>query len=209
MSYFHRIPSNTKLRDEAMTKAESFFEEQGLSISSLSLKEIILPEKRPLKHFPTQNIIRVNFDTIRDTCSENRCSSGRLHCSSECPVLSVVLLIAPCALCCNIGGLIDESLQYSISFRLDLVRLILLFYSEGVFIYRRKIEAFKSRYCCFCAHSIDGDYDEYSQYMYFTTWDQIEFSSEPYSLGEGSSPSIFVSFFLGKHFVPKELFMTD
>eukprot|EP00924_Labyrinthula_sp_SR-Ha-C_P014053 snap_masked-scaffold_56-processed-gene-0.26-mRNA-1 protein AED:1.00 eAED:1.00 QI:0/-1/0/0/-1/1/1/0/224 len=210
MSYFHKIPKKEILREEAISKADQYFESKELNISSLSLLTIILPSKKPLKGFPRQNPLLLISKAIGSEIKRG-CSDSLF--SEDCFLVCCALSIFPCAICCNIGLLIETRYELSVMERLDLVRGVILIYTEGVFVYRRRLEAFRCPLFCFCAAAIgdeDRDYEDHEEEVFFVEWKDIAIPEKLNRDIPGFYCQDFVYFPIGVHRVAtrREVFDT-
>eukprot|EP00924_Labyrinthula_sp_SR-Ha-C_P008293 snap_masked-scaffold_11-processed-gene-8.6-mRNA-1 protein AED:1.00 eAED:1.00 QI:0/0/0/0/1/1/2/0/189 len=73
MSFFHKIPRKETLRQMALDKAEEYFEENSMSISTLSLLSIILPDKKNLLKYP-----KVSLEDFK--CDDCECDAPLENC---------------------------------------------------------------------------------------------------------------------------------
>eukprot|EP00924_Labyrinthula_sp_SR-Ha-C_P014052 snap_masked-scaffold_56-processed-gene-0.25-mRNA-1 protein AED:1.00 eAED:1.00 QI:0/-1/0/0/-1/1/1/0/225 len=197
MSLFHRIPSINIVRQEALEKAEQYFEDAELNISSLSLISIFQPDIHPLKGFPRTNCVKTCFEVALEDCSVIRDTESISDCATEC-CLSICLYSYMIITCwCSIGFFIDMSLLNDIPSRLDFFRLTLLVYNEGVFVYRRKMDTYNCSCCCLLLKNLDDDYTVHEEEFAFVSWEEVYFPRSPLVMGGHSESSEFVSFTIG------------
>eukprot|EP00924_Labyrinthula_sp_SR-Ha-C_P014064 snap_masked-scaffold_56-processed-gene-0.34-mRNA-1 protein AED:1.00 eAED:1.00 QI:0/0/0/0/1/1/2/0/213 len=190
MSYFHKIPKKEVLREEAIAKANKYFEQNELSISSLSLLTIILPSKKPFQGFPGQN-----------PCSL-KCLAGKDKCIIRCRKRDFFGL-AKIFACFNFGLLYDNQLKLTVYDRLDLVRAVYLVYEEGIFVYRRKLNKVKCLLLCFCAEYFDHEDSAYippAEEIIFVKWKNAQIFLFDNDL-ENFDSEMFVKFNIGDHLI--------
>eukprot|EP00924_Labyrinthula_sp_SR-Ha-C_P014101 snap_masked-scaffold_56-processed-gene-1.19-mRNA-1 protein AED:1.00 eAED:1.00 QI:0/-1/0/0/-1/1/1/0/118 len=95
-------------------------------------------------------------------------------------------------------------MKYSTYDRLDLVRLSIAIYREGVFLHRREMEEVRCRWCCFCLPACDPEeegYDSQSKKLFFVPWDQVNMPHKPHAMNDACDESNFVRFRVGTHYI--------
>eukprot|EP00924_Labyrinthula_sp_SR-Ha-C_P014051 snap_masked-scaffold_56-processed-gene-0.27-mRNA-1 protein AED:1.00 eAED:1.00 QI:0/-1/0/0/-1/1/1/0/227 len=200
MSYFHKIPLPVELREEVLTAAEKYFEENDLRISSLSLLSLILPEKKPFTNYPTSNPFTCVYSFLSSAVLMPCDQPTVFDCVEEALIMYPLLASLPCWCWINLGALLDERLKNSVLNRLDLVRLCIAIYQEGIFIYRRKLEKVPCRRCCFCVFSFDnsgGSYGLLRANSVFVSWKDVDLSDGVKPMNEHCDAKDFVRFSLG------------
>eukprot|EP00924_Labyrinthula_sp_SR-Ha-C_P010883 snap_masked-scaffold_47-processed-gene-0.26-mRNA-1 protein AED:1.00 eAED:1.00 QI:0/0/0/0/1/1/2/0/203 len=179
MSYFHPIPTQEKLRNEALRDVETLLEEVHHKFSHLSLQSILVPEKKPFSNYPREPIVKEYFDQLLSR-------------------YSLVLFTAFLFLCwCNIFFINDVLYTNRSKSRLDLVRNIYLLYDNGVIVYKRKLDPIKWKSFCFCIGEDIYDAHRKKINIYYWNSSDIEESEPGIAYPENHK---FMTFKLGNKF---------
>eukprot|EP00924_Labyrinthula_sp_SR-Ha-C_P006331 snap_masked-scaffold_31-processed-gene-3.36-mRNA-1 protein AED:0.88 eAED:1.00 QI:0/-1/0/1/-1/1/1/0/217 len=172
MSYFHKVPPKEVLREEALKKSETYFKQHHLNISPLSLITISVPEKNPLKDFPRASPFKKVWKECFCPSTKEKTKASR--CVGGCIDNIFIFVFIFFFWFCNFVSIIDCVYKGEVSHRIDLVRLLLLIYPEGVLLYNRRIPKFNYSLLCFCWDRSYYEYCEYFESIEFIPWESIE-----------------------------------
>eukprot|EP00924_Labyrinthula_sp_SR-Ha-C_P014062 snap_masked-scaffold_56-processed-gene-0.35-mRNA-1 protein AED:1.00 eAED:1.00 QI:0/0/0/0/1/1/3/0/218 len=188
-----------------MSKADEYFEQNGLRISSLSLLAIILPKRKPFKKFPRQNPVLFVCMKLEYYIEEMFFGYGS---ADDFMIECCARSIFPCALCCNFGLLIDNYFVWPVLDRMDMVRAVFLIYER---VYRRRLEGFRCPLLCFCAANIGErrDYAVQEEEIFFVEWIDSNLTNGPFPIHRNLSSHDFVYFYIRGNIVVSTMEVFD